>query len=81
MPAATASREPAERPTPEALSPRERDVLARLALGASNKRIADALGISDHTVKSHVATIFTKLGVSSRTEAVTQGVRLGLVML
>jgi len=63
------------------LSSRERDVLEHLASGASNKRIAAALGISDHTVKTHIAAIFAKLGVSSRTEAVTQGVRRGIVML
>jgi len=65
----------------ERLSRREIDVLAQLARGAGNKNIGGALGISEHTVKFHIASIFGKLGVSSRTEAVTQGVRLGLIML
>ncbi len=63
------------------LTARERDVLSELARGAPNKAIAARLSISEHTVKFHIASIFTKLGVSSRTEAVTQGVRRGLVML
>jgi DNA-binding NarL/FixJ family response regulator len=65
----------------ERLSRREIDVLAQLARGAGNKAIGSALGISEHTVKFHIASIFGKLGVASRTEAVTQGVRLGLIML
>jgi len=68
-------------PESERLSPREVDVLGELARGAPNKRIAARLGISEHTVKFHIASIFAKLGVSSRTEAVTYGVRLGLIML
>ena len=66
---------------PDRLSAREVDVLAELARGAGNKQIAARLAISEHTVKFHVASIFAKLGVSSRTEAVTRGVRLGLIML
>jgi len=65
----------------ESLTSRERDVLSELARGAPNKAIAARLSISEHTVKFHIGSIFTKLGVSSRTEAVTQGVRRGLVML
>ena len=65
----------------EPLTPRERGVLAEVARGVPNKTIAGRLGISEHTVKFHLASIFAKLGVSSRTEAVAQGVRLGLVML
>lgn len=65
----------------DALSPREVEVLGQLARGAANKSIAAALGISEHTVKFHIASIFAKLGSASRTEAVTQGVRLGLIML
>jgi DNA-binding NarL/FixJ family response regulator len=71
--------DPIERNEP--LSPRERGVLAEMARGSPNKEIAARLGISEHTVKFHVGSIFAKLGVSSRTEAVTQGMRLGLVML
>jgi len=52
-----------------------------LAEGLGNKQIAARLGISEHTVKAHVAAIFGKLGVSTRTEAVTLGARIGLIML
>jgi len=70
----------AERAT-EALTARERGVLSELARGVPNKTIAARLGISEHTVKFHIASIFAKLAVSSRTEAVARGARLGLVML
>lgn len=65
----------------ERLTTREIDVLGELARGVPNKVIAGRLKISEHTVKFHVASIFAKLAVASRTEAVTQGVRLGLIML
>ena len=65
----------------QALTPREVEVLRMLAEGLGNKEIAARLGISDHTVKFHVTSIFTKLHASSRTEAVTLGVRRGLIML
>lgn len=65
----------------EPLSDRELEVLDLLAEGLSNKLIAHRLSISEHTVKTHVASIFAKLGVSSRTEAVSQAIRRGLVML
>lgn len=65
----------------ERLTPREIDVLGELARGVPNKTIASRLHISEHTVKFHIASIFAKLSVASRTEAVTQGVRLGLIML
>jgi DNA-binding NarL/FixJ family response regulator len=65
----------------EVLTEREREVLAMLANGWSNHRIAARLAISDNTVKAHVAAILAKLGATSRTEAVTLGIRLGLVML
>jgi NarL family two-component system response regulator YdfI len=68
-------------PTFEQLTAREIEVLAELARGASNKAIAERLRISEHTVKFHIGSIFAKLGVSSRTEAVTHGFRLGLIML
>jgi DNA-binding NarL/FixJ family response regulator len=63
------------------LSDRELEVLDRLAEGLSNKLIAHRLSISEHTVKTHVASILAKLGASSRTEAVSQAIRRGLVML
>jgi NarL family two-component system response regulator YdfI len=65
----------------ESLTPREVEVLGMLAEGLGNKEIASRLRISEHTVKFHVSSIFAKLGVSSRTEAVTQGIRRGLIML
>jgi two-component system, NarL family, response regulator YdfI len=65
----------------QALTPREIEVLEMLGSGLANKAIATALNISDHTVKFHVSSIFQKLGVSTRTEAVAVGVRLGLILL
>lgn len=67
--------------TVEALTPRETEVLGMLAEGWSNKAIARQLQLSEHTVKFHLASIFTKLGATSRTEAVTLGLRRGLIML
>jgi DNA-binding NarL/FixJ family response regulator len=63
------------------LTARELDVLRMMAEGAANKAIAWKLGISEHTVKFHVASILGKLHASSRTEAVTIGVRKGLIFL
>jgi NarL family two-component system response regulator YdfI len=63
------------------LTPRELEVLAAMADGASNKAIARRLDISFHTVKFHVAAILAKLDADSRTEAVTRAAQLGLVML
>jgi NarL family two-component system response regulator YdfI len=65
----------------ESLTPREQEVLAMVAEGLLNKEIADALHISEHTVKFHLSSIMGKLGASSRTEAVTRGIRRGLVFL
>jgi DNA-binding NarL/FixJ family response regulator len=65
----------------EPLSDRELEVLNLIAEGQSNKLIAHGLGISEHTVKTHVASILAKLGAASRTEAVSQAIRRGLVML
>jgi two-component system, NarL family, response regulator YdfI len=65
----------------EPLTPREIEVLGMLAEGEGNKAIAWKLGISEHTVKFHVASILAKLHASSRTEAVTIGVRRGLILL
>ena len=63
------------------LTARELEVLRMLAEGAANKTIAWKLAISEHTVKFHVASILAKLGASTRTEAVTVGIRKGLVLL
>ncbi len=61
------------------LTPREQDVLNLLAEGLSNKRIARELGVSESTVKFHVQAVYSKLGVQSRTAAVTRGIQTGLV--
>jgi DNA-binding NarL/FixJ family response regulator len=63
------------------LSLREREVLALLAEGASNKEIASALALSIHTAKFHVASLIEKLGARSRGEAVAIAIRAGLVMV
>jgi DNA-binding NarL/FixJ family response regulator len=76
--------DPASRPLAElaeALTPRESEVLQMLASGLANKEIAARLTISEHTVKFHVASILGKLGAGSRTEAVSLGIRRGLVLL
>ena len=65
----------------EPLTPRESEVLQMLASGLANKEIATRLVISEHTVKFHVASILGKLGAASRTEAVTLGIRRGLILL
>jgi len=69
------------RPISQSLTPREIEVLGMLAEGLGNKNIARHLGISEHTVKFHIGSLFTKLNASSRTEAVTLGARQGLIML
>jgi DNA-binding CsgD family transcriptional regulator len=63
------------------LTPREREVLALLAEGASNKTIARRLGISVHTAKFHVGSLLDKLDASGRTDAVTHAARLGVIEL
>lgn len=64
-----------------ALTARELDVLRLVAEGDANKEIAWKLGISEHTAKFHVASILGKLNAGSRTEAVTIGIRRGLVLI
>jgi DNA-binding NarL/FixJ family response regulator len=64
-----------------ALTPRELEILEMMAEGMSNRTIAAGLRISAQTVKFHVASILAKLGAASRTEAVTFGVRHGLIAL
>jgi DNA-binding NarL/FixJ family response regulator len=71
----------AERVSGEALSEREIEVLRRIAAGRSNKEIGSELFISEGTVKSHVKSIFAKLNVISRTEAVATATRRGLIRL
>jgi DNA-binding NarL/FixJ family response regulator len=65
----------------EGLTPRERELLRLLGEGLGNREIAQALAVSDHTVKFHLHSIYTKLGVRSRTEAVSVAVRRGMLML
>ena len=64
-----------------ALTPREREILTLLGEGLVNKEIGVRLGISEHTVKSHLAAMYEKLEASNRAEAVAVGLRRGLVML
>ncbi|MEJ2759476.1 MAG: response regulator transcription factor, partial [Anaerolineales bacterium] len=64
-----------------ALTERELEVLTLLADGLANKQISAALNISEHTVKFHVSSIYTKLDVSNRAEAVRQGIQLGWIMI
>ena len=64
-----------------ALTPRELDVLRLVARGLGNKEIAAELDLSAHTVKYHLASVLAKLGVRSRAEAVSRGIRTGLLPL
>jgi DNA-binding NarL/FixJ family response regulator len=70
-----------EEPAIESLSAREIEVLALMARGLANKNIADRLHISEHTVKFHVSSILAKFGAASRTEAVTRGLKDGLLFI
>jgi DNA-binding CsgD family transcriptional regulator len=63
------------------LTARERDVLALLAEGASNKAVASKLGISVHTAKFHVHSLLEKLDATGRTDAVAHAARLGVIDL
>jgi DNA-binding NarL/FixJ family response regulator len=65
----------------EPLTTRESEVLGLLGGGLSNKMIARELHISEHTVKFHISSLYSKLGVSNRAEAVSQGARHGLISL
>jgi DNA-binding NarL/FixJ family response regulator len=65
----------------EPLTERETEVLQLLAQGLANKQIAVALGISEHTVKFHVSSLYGKLGATNRTEAVRLGIQSGLILL
>ena len=72
---------PAPQTQPDPLTPRELEVLQLLAQGLSNRRIAERLGISEHTAKFHVNSIVGKLGAQTRTDAAVRAARLGLVLL
>ena len=65
----------------EPLTVREQEVFEQMADGLSNRQIAHALGISEHTVKFHVSAILGKLGVATRSAAIRHGMRQGLVTL
>ncbi len=65
----------------EPLTERESQVLQLLARGLANKQIASVLGISEHTVKFHVSSIYSRLGVTNRAEAVRRGIQQGRVVL
>jgi DNA-binding NarL/FixJ family response regulator len=68
-------------PSDQILTPREIEVVRMIADGLGNKEIASKLGISDHTVKFHISSIFAKLGAANRAEAVVLGIRQGLIMV
>jgi DNA-binding NarL/FixJ family response regulator len=72
---------PDEHVAGESLTPREHEVLELASQGLSNREIAALLGITDHTVKFHLASIYGKLGAATRTEAVRRGLRRGLLTL
>jgi DNA-binding NarL/FixJ family response regulator len=65
--------------TPDALSPREREVLGMIAAGATNKEIAERLFLSPHTVKDHTSALYRKVGARNRAEAILRAQRLGLL--
>jgi DNA-binding NarL/FixJ family response regulator len=65
----------------ETLTGREMEILQLLALGLTNKQIAVKLGISAHTVKFHVSSIFSKMRTTNRTETVKLGLSKGLILL
>jgi DNA-binding NarL/FixJ family response regulator len=78
--AAPSTSRPIEAPR-QPLTPRELEVLELVSQGLPSKLIAHALGVSESTVKYHLSSIYAKLGVASRTEAVSRAARLGLITL
>jgi len=77
-----AARVPAVPLTPaQDLTRREIEVLRMLAEGLGNRQMASRLSISDHTIKFHISSILDKLGAATRTEAVTMGIRMGIILL
>lgn len=81
FPAHSAAPDEEDHLSPEPLTERESEVLALLAVGASNKEIAGRLHLSEHTVKFYVSTILSKLGAATRAEAVARGYRRGLILM
>ncbi len=81
LPAPAEAAAPDYAPLGEPLTSRESEILSLLADGAGNKEIASRLRISEHTVKFHVSSILAKLGVATRTEAVSRGYKEGLIIL
>lgn len=73
--------DPTREAGPTSLSPRETEILKLIAKGLTNPEVAHALGISRATVRTHLEHIYAKLDVSNRTEAVTEGIRKGLIDL
>jgi DNA-binding NarL/FixJ family response regulator len=65
----------------EPLTDRETEVLQLVAQGLANKQVALTLGISEHTVKFHLSSLYTKLNVASRTEAIHEGIQRGLIAI
>ncbi|HSI49482.1 MAG TPA: response regulator transcription factor [Ideonella sp.] len=63
----------------EALSPREVDVITQVAAGGANKQVADRLGVSEETIKTHMKSILVKLGASDRLQAVVIAMRRGIL--
>jgi DNA-binding NarL/FixJ family response regulator len=80
LPAAVAAALAAQVPRPD-LSAREVQVLEQIVHGLANKQIAYALGIAEHTVKNHVKSILSKLGVQDRTQAATAAIQRGIIHL
>ncbi len=74
-------RQPAQETPDASLSPRESEILKLIAKGLSNPQVAQALGVSRATVRTHLEHIYAKLDVSNRTEAVTEGIKKGLIDL
>lgn len=75
----SAARQLADAKTRDTLTPREADVLRRVALGNSNRTIAAALAVTEETVKTHVAHVLSKLGVENRGQATAEALRRGLM--
>jgi len=71
--------EPTELAVAASISPREQEALRMLGAGLSNREIAERYSISTSTVKTHIESIFRKLGVSSRTQAIAEGKKLDLI--